>query len=65
MNEQIESQTILFAEIRKNNKLRTVTHSCVQLRTRSRTVCVRLRTRLRTFAVLWFQVQYAEKIKSI
>jgi len=48
MNEQIESQTILFSKMMKNNKRRTVAHSFAYS-------CA--------FAgiFLWFQVQYAEK----
>jgi len=56
MNEQIESQTILFTEMMKNNKRCIVTYSFayiyvlvrIQLRTRSRTLAYSLAT----FAVL-------------
>jgi len=58
MKEQIESQCRLFAEVKKNNKRRTVAYSFAYS-------YVQLRTRPRTFAVLWFPVQCAEKIKSI
>jgi len=56
MNEQIESQSNLFAKMKKNNNWRTVTCSFAY------SYYVQLRTRLRTFAVLWFQVQYEEKL---
>jgi len=58
MNEQTASQNNIFANMKKNKKLRTVAYSFA---------CsyVQLRTRPRTFAVLWFLVQYAEKIKLI